>query len=560
MTKLKFGLVALSLVAGQTLIAQSVSDARKLIYYERFESSRDMLQKIVTGNPADAEAVYWLAQTEFSLYNPSAAKAALQKGLEGPNSANPLLLAGMGQAELAEGKVNDARQRFETAISLSKGKDVAVLNAIGKANLEKSGDAAYAIEKLKMATAIYDAQKKGSKDPDVYITLGDAYRKLMDGGNAVTAYQNALVVDPKYAAAKYKIAKVYLTQGVEQKDIFLRNFEEAIELDPKYAPAYYDLYTYYFTRDVYKATNLFNSYKTNADAGPAIDYEEASLLYAAGEFKQAIDKASQLLSSQGEKADARLYRLQAYSYDKLGDSLNTVEKLEKFFSLARPDQILPDNYVTMAMNAAKFPDRQSQVDEYFLKAVDADTTVLNKVNLTRKAANFFRTVKNQAKTTEWSLRVMSVNPNPGKTDMYYAGFELYRSGEYKQCDSIFKIYSSKYPDEVYGYLWSYRSLAFIDTTMELGLAVPDCLKFIEIAEKQKDKNKNTLIPAYGYMAGYTANVQKDFPGAIAFLDKILELDPNSADAAKNKEILTKAAEKQTTSGTPGTDPSKSGGS
>ncbi|MCE2834215.1 MAG: hypothetical protein LW694_07515 [Chitinophagaceae bacterium] len=559
MTKLKFGLVALTLVAGQTLIAQSVSDARKLLYYERFQSGRDMLQKIVTGNPADAEAVYWLAQAEFGLHDPSAAKAALQKGLEGPNSANPMLLAGMGQAELAEGKVNDARQRFETAISLSKGKDVAVLNAIGKANLEKSGDAAYAIEKLKMATAIYDAQKKGSKDPDVYITLGDAYRKLMDGGNAVTAYQNALVADAKYAAAKYKIAKVYLTQGNEQKDIFVRNFEEAIEMDPKFAPAFYDLYTYFFTRDVYKATTLFNSYKSNSDPGPAIDYEEASLLYAASDFKQAIEKASQLLSTQGDKADARLYRLQAYSYDKLGDSVSTVEKLEKFFSIARPDQILPDNYVTMALNAAKFPARQAQVDEYFLKAIDADTTVKNKVDYTRKAANFFKGVKNQAKAAEWYLRVMTVNPNPGKTDIYNAGFEHYRLGAYKLSDSLFKIYSGRYPDEVYGYLWSYRSLAFIDSTMEQGLAIPDCTKFIEIAEKQRDKNKNTLIPAYGYMAGYTANMKKDFPGAIAFLDKILEIDPTNADAAKNKDILTKAAAKQAATPGQGAAPAKPGG-
>jgi tetratricopeptide (TPR) repeat protein len=368
-----------------------------------------------------------------------------------------------------------------------------------------------------------------------------------------------LVIDPKYAAAKYKIAKVYLTQGNEQKDIFLKNFEEAIELDPKFAPAYYDLYTYYFSRDVYKATTLFNSYKTNSDPGPAIDYEEASLLYAAGEFKQAIDKSGQLLSTQGDKADARLYRLQAYSFDKLGDSVSTVEKLEKFFSIARPDQILPDNYVTMAMNAAKFPARQAQVDEYFLKAIDADTAVKNKVDYTRKAANFFKGVKNQAKAAEWYLRVMSVNPNPGKTDIYNAGFEHYRMGAYKLSDSLFKIYSTRYPDEVYGYLWSYRSLAFIDSTMEQGLAIPDCLKFIEIAEKQKDKNKNTLIPAYGYMAGYTANMKKDFPGAIAFLDKILEIDPNSADAAKNKEILTKAAANHAATPGQGAAPGKPGG-
>ena len=162
MTKLKFGLVAAVLLTGHSLMAQSVQDGKKSIYYERYQSARDMLQKVVAANPNDPEAVYLLSQAEFGLYNPGAAKGVLQKGLEGANAANPLLLAGMGQAELAEGKLDDARQRFETALSLTKGKDIPVLNAIGKANLEKSGDAAYAIEKLKMATAMSLFNKRSS--------------------------------------------------------------------------------------------------------------------------------------------------------------------------------------------------------------------------------------------------------------------------------------------------------------------------------------------------------------------------------------------------------------
>ncbi len=35
----------------------------------------------------------------------------------------------------------------------------------------------------------------------------------IDGGNAVTAYNKALSLDPKLAEAKYKIGKIYLTQN-----------------------------------------------------------------------------------------------------------------------------------------------------------------------------------------------------------------------------------------------------------------------------------------------------------------------------------------------------------
>ena len=544
MVKLKFAILLLGTTAWFLNVeAQSLADARKMIYHERYQGARDVLGKLVAANPSDAEAVYWLSQAELGLYNPAGARSALLKGMEGANASHPMLLTGMGQVELLEGKTNDARQRFETAISLTKGKDVGVLNAIGRANLEKGGDAAYAVEKLKMATALMDAQKKGAKDPSVYVTMGDAYKKLMDGGSAVSAYQNALTADPTHAAAKYKIGKIYLTQGNEQKDIFLKNFEEAIALDPGYAPAHYELYSYYFTRDVYKSTNYFNQYKANADPGPALDYEEASLLYASGDFKAAIDKASQLLAAQGDKADARLYRLQAYSYDQLKDSVNTVERLDKFFEVARPDQIVPDNYVTMAINSAKFPSRQAKVDEYFLKAIDADTAVNNKIDYARKAGNFFKNAKNQPKAAEWYTRVLTVNPNPGKVDLYNAGFENFRAQEYVRSDSVFKLYAAKYPDEVYGHYWSFRALSVIDSTMEKGLAITDCEKFISVAETDKVKNKNTLVTAYGYMAGYMANMKKDFPSAITYLDKILEVDPANADAQKNKEILLKAGNK-----------------
>ena len=134
-----------------------------------------------------------------------------------------------------------------------------------------------------------------------------------------------------------------------------------------------------------------------------------------------------------------------------------------------------------------------------------------------------------------------VQPGPTKVDIYNAGYENFKAGNYLVADSVFDIYKSKYPDEVYGHYWSFRSLSVVDSTMEQGLAIPDCQRFIELAESDKVKNKSTLITAYGYMAGYNANVKKDFPTAISYLDKIIEIDPTNVDATKNKEILLKAS-------------------
>src|SRR5690606_13581899 len=108
-------------------------------------------------NPNNIEATYWLGQTlleDPNVRDSSLAKDVYQKALANNGNA-PLLLVGMGQIELMEGKTSDARQRFETAISSTKGRDIEVLNAVGRANVyAKPGDAKYAIEKLTQATEV----------------------------------------------------------------------------------------------------------------------------------------------------------------------------------------------------------------------------------------------------------------------------------------------------------------------------------------------------------------------------------------------------------------------
>lgn len=538
MTKIKLGFVAVILLMSNLVFAQTIQEGRKLISYQRYQSAVSTLEKVVAASPGNAEANYWLGQAYIDAGHLDKAKEVYRKILVGELGSNPLLLAGMGHVELLEGKKTDARSRFETAISLSKGKDVAVLNAIGHANAEKNGDPDYAIEKLTQATTV-----KGFKEPDVYLNMGDAYRRKNDGGGAVRSYQNALTIDPKNAEASYKIGKVYYTQGKDQEETFTKYFNEAIAADPNFAPAYYDFYVYFFFRDVNKAKNYFAQYKPLADKGAALDYEEASLSFAAGDFKDAVAKSTDLLNKYGNDADARLYRLRGYSNWKLGDSVNAIKDFETFFSKAKEEDIVPDNWMVAAELAAKFPERQANFERYVNAAIAMDTTAKGKTDLAKKAVDIFKKADNQAKAAEWAVKVLALSPNPSKVDLYNAGFENFKAGELLRADSLFDVYKTRYPDETYGYYWSYRSLSVLDSTMEQGLAIPDVTKFIEIAELDKAKNKSTLLTAYGYMAGYQANIKKDFAVAIEYLDRILAIDPANADAIKNKEILQKALSK-----------------
>ena len=187
MNKIKSGLLVLTaLFLSNATKAQTIEEGKKFMYYERFQSAKNVFKKLIAANPNNTEAIYWLgiatiSEGEFGSKELSEAKELYRKALE-TNANNPLLIAGVGNIELREGKSQDARNRFETALSLSQNKDLEVLTAVGRANSNfdnKNGDPNYAIEKLKIATAI-----KKFKEPSVYVYMGDAYRMLMDGGNA----------------------------------------------------------------------------------------------------------------------------------------------------------------------------------------------------------------------------------------------------------------------------------------------------------------------------------------------------------------------------------------
>ena len=181
-----------------TALAQNVQEGVNHFYAERFGSSKSVFEKLLAANPNNIEATFWLGQTLIAQNNIAAAKGVYEKALAANGNA-PLVLVGMGHIELLQGNQPAARQRFEQALTVSKGRkgnDPAVLNAIGRANVnsyteaKKLGDLAYAIAKLN------EAAQLAPTNPEIFLNLGNAYRKLHKGGEAVQAYRRAGNFDP----------------------------------------------------------------------------------------------------------------------------------------------------------------------------------------------------------------------------------------------------------------------------------------------------------------------------------------------------------------------------
>lgn len=549
MMKRVLSLLVTVTVMGNMLFAQSVDDGRKFLYYERYKSAKDAFEKVLAANPNNIDAVYWLGQTLVDMKDSTAAKALYQKSLASNGNA-PLLLAGMGQLLLMENKKDEARQQFETAINLTKGKDVEVLNAIGRANVKaRQGDATYAIEKLNQAT-----QVKRFKNAETYLIMGDAYRKLIDGGNAITSYNKALELDPKLAAAKNKTGRIYETQ--KNPEYFLPAYAEATQLDPAYAPAYNNLFYYWYFRDVNKAGDFLNKYIANSDQGPETEYIKTDYTYAKGDFAGAKQRAQELITQFGDKVNPRMYRMVAFTADTLGDLNAAKEAMTTYLTKADTSDILSTDYEELAKINSKIPGMEQEVFTNYQLAIDKDTSVEDKIKMIQNAATLAKSTGNRSAEAEWLGRAYAMEKEPSARDLYNWAYAHYQAGNYAKADTLFcNEYVSKYPDQIYGYLWCARAKQAQDTTMEKGMAVVAyktlAQKAIELDTTGNGQFKPYAINANFYLVSYYNDIAKQKDTAIYYTNEVLKIDPTNANAMNVKKILT-APPKKTTTATQGT--------
>ncbi|HUS03085.1 MAG TPA: tetratricopeptide repeat protein [Chitinophagaceae bacterium] len=534
MRKIKtISLLLTLLFTGNILFAQSIDEGKRFLYYERYNSAKDIFNRLLTANPNNVDAAYWLGQTYLASDDSVSAKALYQKTL-GTNPNAPLMLVAMGQIALMDRQSGDARNRFETAISLTKAKDYNILNAIARANVDaRYGDATYAIEKIK-------AIPENKRTAEMWTTLGDAYRKLTDGANAVTAYQSALGVDPNYAKASFMTGRIYQTQGTAQEPYYMRYYNEAMTKDPKYAPLYSWLSVYYYNRDINKAREYLDKYIANADTDSKNCYYQASFMYASRQYQQTITKANECIAAGGQNPYPSLYGLKAFAYDKLGDSVNAKTFFETYFQKQKPENLLSGDYAKYGQVLLKFPGNEVMAANYIQKAITLDTLEDNKIEYITSVAKNYEAAKNYNEAGNWYARLLGVKKNPTKTDLYNAGINYYRGVNYKSSDSLFKIYQQKYPDDVLGWYYGAIVKANMDSSSALGLAAPDYLKLIEVAAKLPDtvRGKQLQITGYRYFVNYNYNVKKDKAATLDVINKILAIDPADQMALDNKKALT----------------------
>ena len=200
-----------------------LAEGVKMLNYEKNKSALTFFKEALDKNPGDPETTFWYGQAILSQnYNgvstPESiqqAKTLYQQALQAKGN-DAWLLVGMAHIQSLEGAdANAVKQNLEVAITsslISKGKlkgkaNPEIINAIGRVFAElpsNIGDHQFAIDKLKETVSSNE-----TAGASLYINLGINYLKLggEHGGEAVSAFQEAINRDPKNAYAYLELGR-----------------------------------------------------------------------------------------------------------------------------------------------------------------------------------------------------------------------------------------------------------------------------------------------------------------------------------------------------------------
>lgn len=548
--------LSIGLLAVTGLQAQSVKDGMDNLYADRFKTALGIFDKILAANPNDVEAIYWKGQTYFDMDDNDAARSLYEKAAQTTNNA-PLILVGLGHADLLDKKVNDARAKFEAALTATKDRrgrnDAEIETAIGRANVDaKSGDYKWAVQLLEEAADSY----RKNPPAETLLQLGNAYRKAGEGsggGRAYETYKKALDIYPDFAVASVRLAKLFESQ--KNYELILENLNDAVKRDPKFTPAYYELFFYYFERKKFDEAEVQLKKYIDSKA-PEVEIMDdsywASLCWARGDYDCAISKDEKVIAALGDKTKPKVFKLLADAYYKkgektrtAGDSLgannfymNAKKNIERYFTKKErkdDDEIISFDYKLKADILARTGGSDEEIFDNYVKGVTVDTVLTSKIDFLKQGAKFFKDNNKRGLEARLDQMIIDLKPTPTINDYFDLTIANYFTPDYDKALQSSIIMTQKYPDEVYGYEWAYNSAVAIttDTLRKVShdsIGMPEAMHLYEFALKDTVKYKKQYINAVKYLAAYYINDAKDKGKSLEFFRKWLNADTENAAA------------------------------
>jgi hypothetical protein len=234
----------------------------------------------------------------------------------------------------------------------------------------------------------------------------------------------------------------------------------------------------------------------------------------------------------------------------LKDTVTACDYINQFFAKATDDDILSSDYILRAQTC--YPKNPAGMRADIVIAVLRDSVLSRQIRLINetieevKAGNTITGVESnntqvfiaELRMLSYQLRGAKNSPTSPTELISYMAIPFYLGGAYQRSDSISNEYIRLAPDSIYGYYWSARAKAAIDTgAMQQGSFVANFQKAIEIGLTDTVRYKTLGITAARTLAIYFANEKKDYPTAMEYVQKGKKFDANDANLLNIEKLL-----------------------
>jgi tetratricopeptide (TPR) repeat protein len=497
--------VAISITAhAQT----TLQDGIKMFLYKKYLTA----ERILTPLAADPQANYYLGLSYIEQGKLDQANNAFMKFPEDPANIS-------GTARVAF-KQNNAAKGMQIA------KDLAAKSKKKEWIQEKfAADAVtYTGNDYQQAVAWYKDVLTKTDNPEIRISLGDAYKRVPGGGGeAMNSYESVTDKDNKNSLAYTRIGDLWYEAHNYQSA--LDNYDKAKNADPANPLPYKALARAYSFSGKYKlALENWRKYYELSDKTFEDKDDFLEGMYLAKDYCDAAKFAEEMMSDpqlSGENK-IKVTGVLGFSLAECGDSVKALQYLREYFRIVNPSKIKPGAYIEYGKLFLKLGMYDS-AGHYYTKGIEGDTS-RNRTDIYRTIAEALKSKKEYCKSAEWYDNLIKANPETQPLDYFWRGYMYYYCHELGKSLKAFEEFEAKYPDQPSAMYWHGRAAAAIDSEATTGAAVPFFTKWLDKVGPNYDK-KNDMKIAYEYIVLYYYNAG-DKENMKLYMDKLRTVAPD----------------------------------
>src|SRR5574343_58969 len=518
---------SIALLATATISnAQDFAQANKSIDAEQYEKAKSELKAIYQAKPSNGKAAFLLGTIYIKQNVQDSAKLFFDKGVSA-SEFSKLNQIGLGQIDLDNNKIAEAKTKFDLVLKDTKKKDFEEYIYVAQAymNADKPNYKA-AIEVMLKAKLNHPENAK------VLLALGDAYYGDKNQNDAYVAYRDAYKFDPTLIRAKMQSG--VLLKGAKAYVEAEKALNEVVAANPNYGPAY-------------------KKYMSMTDYSLSSRMRYADFLILAKEYKALEVEANKM--KELDNVNPRILRYLGYAAYENGNTDLAIKSLNDYLSNPN-NKIIGRDYLYLGL--AKIKKGTSAdgktIDATLLKeavaelnkAVEKEAIIVNEFNAI--GAKFFEQKQYKEAASIFEVGASKSDNKNYLDDNLFYGLSVYydnnKNGvkpnieDLQKAEIAFDNVLKSSPNYQDAYIFKARCNRLLENDENMAKNYEAYLEKITAKgaeEMAKPSNKSKLIESYNNIGAHYAN--SDIAKAKEFFNKTLLLDATNAYATDSLKSL-----------------------